>query len=343
MGLTLPQFLNEDQRKIDGATGDFSGLVTDLAFASKTIASAVGRGALAGATRDLGKRLRAQAGDLLLEAVAATSHLAATLSPAGFRPAGGGRRGKYLLAFEPLVGAGDLDLNVQTGTIFSVLRSPDPDRRARVEDFLRPGRELVGAGLVQYGSSTRFLLATGLGVNGFTLDRDLGEYVLTHPDITVPAATSDVSLRAAGNRTWEPPVRRYVRECLEGAEGPRGHDFDVAWAASLVSETCRILTRGGVLLQPHDQTTRDGSGGHLDLLCEAVPAAWLVERAGGAAITGRRAILDIVPERPNQRVPLIFGSREEVDRLYTLHRNYIEGRDDSDVELPLFSTRSLFR
>ncbi|NLI19108.1 MAG: fructose-1,6-bisphosphatase [Actinomycetales bacterium] len=340
--ITLTQFLGEDQRTIEGATGDFSGLVGDVAIASKAIAHAVGKGALLGAGTRLCERLRAEASDLLLGALAATTHLAATLSPTGFRPVGDeGHRGKYLLAFDPLIGAADLDINFQTGTIFSILRSPDPSRPAREEDFLQPGRDVVCAGLVQYGGSTRFVLATDLGVDGFTLDREFGEYVLTNPDLALPPTTDEVALHAMGSRSWEPPVARYVKEALAGAEGPRARDFRIRWAASLGAETYRILTRGGVYVHPHDSSTRNG-GGHLHLLCAAQPVAWIAVRAGGDAITGRNSILDLVPSSLDQQVPLIFGSSDEVARLHELHRAYIEGRDEDEAE-PLFSSRSLFR
>jgi fructose-1,6-bisphosphatase len=136
-------------------------------------------------------------------------------------------------------------------------------------------------------------------------------------------------------------VNRYVRECIAGADGPRGRDFRLRWSASLVADTSRILTRGGVFLHPHGASTR--TGGHLWLLTEANPVAWIVEQAGGRAITGRNDILDLEPTGLDQRVPLIFGSRDEVDRLHAYHRDYTEGRDEGDEELPLFSTRSLFR
>lgn len=338
--ITLTQFLHEGQRHVAGATGDFSGLVADVAVASKTIANAVGRGALL-AGDDLPRQLRTLASDLFLELVSATSHLAATLSrdDEGIRETG--QQGRYLLTFVPLSSSSNLDINYQTGTLFSILRAPDPGRAAREEDFLRPGREIVCAGLVQYSGSTRLVLATGLGVDGFTLDRELGEYVLTHPGMTLPTACDEVSVHAVGSRSWEPPVNRYVRECIAGADGPRARDFRLRWSASLVADTSRILTRGGVFLHPYGSSTRNG--GALSLLTEANPVAWIVERAGGRAITGRNDILDLQPSGIGQRVPLIFGSRDEVDRLYDHHRDYTEGRDGEDDELPLFSTRSLFR
>ena len=338
---TLTQFLHEGQRHVAGATGDFTGLVADVAVASKTIANAVGRGALLATGDGLAQQLRTLAADLFLELVSATSHLSATLSRDDDAIRETGTRGRYLLTFVPLSSSSNLDINYQTGTIFSILRAPDPDRPAREDDFLQPGREMECAGLVQYSGSTRLVLATRLGVDGFTLDRELGEYVLTHPDVTVPAACDEVSVHAVGSRSWEPPVNRYVRECIAGADGPRGRDFRLRWSASLVADASRILTRGGVFLHPHGANTRNGD--HLSLLTEVNPVAWIVERAGGRAITGRNDILDLQPTGIDQRVPLLFGSRDEVDRLHSHHIDYTEGRDGEDDEQPLFTTRSLFR
>ncbi|MGM0386014.1 MAG: class 1 fructose-bisphosphatase [Actinomycetota bacterium] len=340
--ITLTQFLHEGQRNVAGATGDFTGLVVDIAIASKAIANAVGKGALLATGSGLSKALRTLASDLLLEQVSVTSQLAATFSRDVEGILQSGRRGRYLLTVVPLSSSTNLDVNSQTGTIFSILRAPDPDRPAREEDFRTPGRDLECAGIVQYGGSTRLVLATGLGVDGFTLDRELGEYVVTHPHITLPTACSEVSVHAVGSRSWEPPVNRYVRECVAGVDGPRSRDFRMRWSSSLVADSYRILTRGGVFLHPHDASSRH-TGGHLRLLTEVNPVAWMVEQAGGRAITGRNDILGLQPTEIGQRVPFIFGSRDEVDRLHAYHRDHTEGRDSEDEELPLFSTRSLFR
>jgi fructose-1,6-bisphosphatase I len=343
--ITFAQFMNDEQRRIPGATGDFTGLLNDIATASKIIANQVSKGALIATGKDLNAKLESMANDVMLEAGIATGHLAAMASedmegisqiPAGQQ------RGKYLLAFDPLNGSGNLDINFQSGTIFSVMRAPEPAREPKAEDFLQPGAQLLAAGLVQYGASTRLVITTGHGVNGFTLDRDLGEYVLTHPNITIPDEASTFAINASNERFWEPPVRRYVQECMAGKEGPRGKDFGMRWVASLVAEAYRILTRGGVFLYPHDERTRE-QGGRLGLIYEANPIAFIIEQAGGAAITGRNRILDIKPAELHQRAPFIFGSKEEVDRLHRYHQEYVEGKDLSSYDMPLFSSRSLFR
>jgi len=340
--MTLSQFMNEEQRKIPEATGDFSGLLDDIVTASKIIASQVGKGALLATGEDLNQRLESMANEVMLHAAMNTGHLAAIASEdiegiSQVQP-----RGKYLLAFDPLNGSGNLDINFQTGTIFSIMRLQDAKRKPKEEDFLRPGKELLCAGLIQYGASTRMILTTGHGVNGFTLDREIGEYMLTHPGIQIPAEASTFAINASNEKYWEPPVRRYVQECMKGKDGPRGKDFGMRWVASLVAEAYRILTRGGVFLYPHDERTRD-QGGRLGLIYEANPIAFIIEQAGGAAITGRNRILDLKPAELHQRAPFIFGSQDEVDRLHRYHQEYVDGKDPGSYDMPLFSSRSLFR
>lgn len=340
--VTLSQFMNEQQRKIPGATGDLTGLITDIATASKVIANQVGKGALIATGKDLNHKLEAMANEVMLRAGEGMGHLAAMASEDMEGITQTHPRGKYLLAFDPLNGSGNLDINFQSGTIFSIMRAPDTKHKAKAEDFLQPGKDLVCAGIVQYGASTRLIITTGHGVDGFTLDREIGEYVLTHPQMTIPQEAATFAINASNEKYWEPPVRRYVQECMAGKEGPRGKDFGMRWVASLVAEAYRILTRGGVFLYPHDERTR-AQGGRLGLIYEANPIAFIIEQAGGAAITGRNRILDIKPTELHQRAPFIFGSKDEVERIHRYHQEYVEGKDLDSYDMPLFSSRSLFR
>ncbi|MFN3885117.1 MAG: class 1 fructose-bisphosphatase [Rhodocyclaceae bacterium] len=340
--ITLSQFMNEQQRKIPGATGDLTGLITDIATASKVIASQVSKGALIATGKDLNRKLEAMANEVMLRAGESMGHLAAMASEDMEGITHAHPRGKYLLAFDPLNGSGNLDINFLSGTIFSIMRAPDTKHKAKAEDFLQPGKDLVCAGIVQYGASTRLIITTGHGVDGFTLDREIGEYVLTHPQMTIPQEASTFAINASNEKYWEPPVRRYVHECMAGKDGPRGKDFGMRWVASLVAEAYRILTRGGVFLYPHDERTRE-QGGRLGLIYEASPIAFIIEQAGGAAITGRNRILDIKPTELHQRAPFIFGSKDEVERIHRYHQEYVEGKDTESYDMPLFSTRSLFR
>ncbi len=246
-------------------------------------------------------------------------------------------RGKYLLAFDPLDGSSNIDVNTSVGSIFSILRAPNPGANATVDDFLQPGSQQVCAGYAIYGPSTMIVLTVGTGVHGFTLEPQLGEFFLTHPAIQLPAAASEFAINASNSRFWEPAVTRYVDECLAGRTGPRAKDFNMRWVASLVAETHRILTRSGVFLYPWD--TKDSKPGRLRLLYEANPVAFIIEQAGGLASTRRERVLDVAPDDLHQRIAFIFGAREEVERIEQYHRDYnVVERNE-----PLYGTRGLFR
>jgi fructose-1,6-bisphosphatase len=248
-------------------------------------------------------------------------------------------RGRHLLVFDPLDGSSNLDVNVTVGTIFSVLRAPAGVAEPATADFLQPGTRQVCAGYALYGPAAMIVITLGTGVHGFTLDPEIGAYILTHPDLTIPADTQEFAINASNQRFWEPPVKRYVEECLAGRNGARGKDFNMRWIASLVAEVHRILMRGGLFMYPKD--TKDPSRpGRLRLLYEANPMAMLIEQAGGAASTGRGRILEVAPEALHQRIPLILGSKDEVLRLERYHAEYDRG--DVAFSSPLFKERSLF-
>ena len=178
----------------------------------------------------------------------------------------------------------------------------------------------VAAGYALYGPSTMMVLTTGNGVNGFTLDQDIGEFILTHPNMTIPAQTREFAINTSNMRFWEAPVKRYVEECLAGTEGERGEDFNMRWIASMVAEVHRILTRGGIFMYPIDDKMKaSGVEGKLRLMYEANPMSFVVEQAGGASSTGRERIMDLKPRDLHQRVPVILGSREEVERVVSYH------------------------
>jgi fructose-1,6-bisphosphatase len=348
---TLGKFVIEEQRRAVGATGEFSGLLLDLATALKEIAALVSRGALAGALGDAAsensqgerqKKLDVLANDLLLHGCEWGGQLAAMASEemdAPYPVPGRYPRGKYLLVFDPLDGSSNLDVNITVGTIFSILRRPEGEGEPGVEAFLQPGARQVCAGYAVYGPSTMLVLTIGRGVHGFTLDPAVGEFVLTHPELRIPEETHEFAINASNERFWEPPVRRYVEECLAGRAGPRGIDFNMRWVASMVAEVHRILVRGGVFMYPRD--TKDPAlPGRLRLLYEASPMAMIVEQAGGLASTGRARILDVVPRELHERVPVILGSRLEVERLTRYHACHDDGLDRPYTS-PLFNARSL--
>jgi fructose-1,6-bisphosphatase len=184
------------------------------------------------------------------------------------------------------------------------------------------------------------VITVGKGTHGFTLDREVGNFILTHPHIEIPADTSEFAINASNERFWEPPIQRYVTECKAGKNDVRGRDFNMRWIASMVAEVHRILMRGGVFMYPRDM--KDPSkAGRLRLMYEANPMTMVVEQAGGLGSTGRSRILDISPEEIHQRVPVILGSRNEVERIERYHRDYDSGADQRYTS-PLFQERSLF-
>lgn len=332
---TLTRYTIEAEHRHPGSTGDFSGLLNAVATAVKIISNQVGRGELAAAPGS---------DDVMIGETEWTGHLAAMVSAqmAGVHPVPvTERRGKYLLVFDPLDGSGNIDANISVGTIFSILRSPDPAGQPRAEHFFQPGAAQVCAGFALYGPCTMLILTTGEGVDGFTLDRDIGAFVLTHPRLRIPAESGEFAINASNERFWEPPVRRYIQECLAGSTGPRGRDFTMRWVASLVAETYRILTRGGVFLYPRD-SREPAQPGRLRLLQACNPVAFIVEQAGGLASTGRGRVMELLPSGVHERVPMIFGSRDEVDRIERYHREH-PGDPHPSFDDSLFNSRSLFR
>ena len=327
--VTLTQFLIEQQRA--GRTSpDLRLLIEVVARAVKAIGVNVSKGALADLLGEAGtdniqgeaqKKLDVIANEILLQANEWGGHLAAMASeeveevhqiPFDY-PKGG-----YLLLFDPLDGSSNIDVNNSDGTIISVLRFPEGVKEPNEQCFLQPGREQVAAGYALYGPSTLLILTVGNGVHGFTLDREMGSFVYTHPFMTVPVDTQEYAINASNARHWEPPVQRYVAELQQGKTGPRGKDFNMRWVASMVADVHRVLTRGGIFMYPLDEKCRD-QGGKLRLMYEANPMAMIVEQAGGSATTGRQRILDVQPERLHQRVPVILGSTHEVERVTAYH------------------------
>ncbi len=331
-GTTLTQFIIEEQRRIPGATGDFTSLLNDILTACKKIACAVNRGGLIGilgsadtenVQGETQKKLDIISNDVMVNSLEWTGHLAGMASeemddplpiPAQYP------KGKYLILFDPLDGSSNIDVNVSVGTIFSVLRAPDGCENPTIDDFLQPGTRQVCAGYAVYGPATMLVLTTGHGVNGFTLDRSIGEFILSHPDMRIPEETSEFAINMSNQRFWEAPVKRYVDECIQGKEGPRGRDFNMRWVASMVAEVHRILTRGGIFMYPMDEKLKSkGQTGKLRLMYEANPMGFIVEQAGGACSTGRERIMEIQPNGLHQRVPVILGSKNEVEQVVGYH------------------------
>jgi fructose-1,6-bisphosphatase I / sedoheptulose-1,7-bisphosphatase len=348
---TFSKFIIEAQRRKPNPDAELTGLLNDIQTACKFIASAVSRGSLesAGAWAaanggdEAAKDLDAIANDIMLRECEWGGKLSGMVSPkseAPYQIPAAYPRGRYLLAFEALEGSSDIDVNVSVGTIFSVLRHEHSEAPC-AEDYLQQGLKQVAAGYAIYGPATMLVISVGKGTHGFTLDREIGNFILTHPELQIPADTSEFAINTSNARFWEPPVHRYVTECQAGKSGGRGRDFNMRWIASMVAEVHRILMRGGVFMYPKDTKDRTRPG-RLRLLYEANPISLLVEQAGGRASTGSQRLMEVKPEKLHQRVPLILGSRNEVERIERYHAEWASGAD-RPFSSPLFNERSLFR
>jgi fructose-1,6-bisphosphatase I len=326
--VTLTQYLIEQQRNHGRVSPELRLLIEIIARACKAISHAVSKGPLTGIGDAVGtqnvqgeaqKRLDVIANEVLVEANEWGGQLAAMVSEemdAPYQIPNRYPKGEFLLLMDPLDGSSNLDVNISVGTIFSVLRCPDgvtePDEKA----FMQPGNKQLAAGFAVYGAATILVLTVGNGVVGFTLDRELGSFILTQERILIPEETQEFAINASNARNWEPPVRRYIDECLAGRTGPRGKDFNMRWVASMVADVYRILSRGGIFMYPRDAKHKDG---RLRLMYEANPMSFIVEQAGGAATNGRERILDIQPQKLHQRVGVVLGSRNEVERVARYH------------------------
>jgi fructose-1,6-bisphosphatase I len=222
--------------------------------------------------------------------------------------------GDFILYVDPLDGSSNIDANIAVGSIFSVAAVKAGDEY----DLLQPGRQHVLSGYAIYGPSTMLVLNLGSDVTGFTLNQRSDEFEVTHPKMTIAPATQEFAVNVSRMQLWRSPVRRYIKECIAGASGPRGLAFNMRWTGSMVADVHRILTRGGIFLYPLDEENQE-AGGKLRLMYEANPMARIVEAAGGAASTGRVPLLDVPPEHYHQRVSVILGSKDEVARVVSYH------------------------
>ncbi|WP_426150516.1 class 1 fructose-bisphosphatase [Pseudomonas sp. DC3000-4b1] len=332
--VTLSRYLIEQTRS-NNTPADLRFLIEVVARACKAIAHQVQKGALGGVLGSMGtenvqgevqKKLDVLSNEILLEANEWGGHLAGMASEEmdnAYQIPGKYPKGAYLLVFDPLDGSSNIDVNVSVGTIFSVLRCPDQylsqNDSLNEQAFLQPGTKQVAAGYAIYGPQTMLVLTLGNGVIGFTLDRELGSFVLTHENIQVPQSTAEFAINMSNQRHWEAPVKRYVDELLAGKEGPLGKNYNMRWIASMVADVHRILTRGGIFMYPRD-AREPSKPGKLRLMYEANPMSFLIEQAGGASTDGQQRILDIQPEGLHQRVAVFLGSKEEVERVTGYHR-----------------------
>lgn len=328
--ISLTRYLIEQQR-IDGHIPSQLRLLLEVvARACKSISQAVNKGALGSGMGsaesenvqgEIQKKLDIIANEVLIEANEWGGHLAGMASeemegiyvvPNRYP------QGEYLLLFDPLDGSSNIDINVSIGTIFSVLKMPEGDRAVDEGDFLQAGHKQVAAGYCIYGPQTTLVLTVGDGVAMFTLDREQGSFVLIEENVQIPEDTKEFAINMSNMRHWDAPVKRYVDELLAGKDGPRGKDFNMRWIAAMVADVHRILCRGGIFLYPWDKREPEKAG-KLRLMYEANPMSWLIEQAGGAATNGKQRILDLQPTKLHERVSVILGSKNEVERVTSYH------------------------
>lgn len=340
--MTFTQFITQAQHHASELDHDLALMLGDIITACISIADAINKGALAGTMGNLTseniqgevqKALDLITNDIFLEANQWRGYMAGMASeemddpyviPEKYRKNKNTKHGKYLMLFDPLDGSSNVNVNITVGTIFSILRCPEGVTDPTLEDFLQAGTEQVCAGYALYGTSAMLVLTTGNGVNGFTLDNGTGEFFLTHPNMQIPEDTKEFAINMSNYRFWEEPVQCYIDECLQGEEGRRKKDFNMRWVASMVAEVHRILIRGGIYMYPQDSRDKHSKikkqGGRLRLMYELNPMSFIVEQAGGVASTGRQRIMDIKPSGLHQRVPVILGSKNEVDLVVAYHK-----------------------
>ena len=325
----LTRYLVEQQRLNGRISPELRLMLEVVARACKRISQAVNKGPLgevmgsadsANVQGEIQKKLDIIANEVLIEANEWGGHLAAMASeemegihvvPNRYP------QGEYLLLFDPLDGSSNIDVNVSIGTIFSVLVKPE-GAGVSEQDFLQPGIKQAAAGYCVYGPQTTLVLTVGDGVSVFTLDREQGSFVLTDENLQIPQDTKEFAINMSNQRYWAEPVNRYIEECLQGRDGPRGKDFNMRWVGSMVADVHRILTRGGIFMYPWDKR-EPGKPGKLRLMYEANPMSWLVEQAGGVSTDGTQRIMEINPTTLHQRVSVIMGSKNEVDRVTAYH------------------------
>ena len=319
----LKDFLAQQQNH--NLTKNLAQVILTIASTCQDIDAALQKGALAGilgsaenenVQGETQKKLDVISNDMLIDAlqqhpavVALASEELEDMTPAQ-------ANGEYLVLFDPLDGSSNIDINMCVGTIFSILKNTGD---LKTENFFQKGRDQVAAGYVLYGPSTMLVLTTGQGVQMFTFDPESKQFVLTNDQVQIPAETQEFAINSSNQRHWEAPVQRYIGELQAGKTGERGKDFNMRWVACMVGDVHRILTRGGIFLYPYDLKDPKKAG-RLRLMYEANPMSFLVEQAGGASSTGRMDILDVEPNDLHQRIPVILGSKAEVERVASYHQ-----------------------
>lgn len=319
---TLSQYLKQQTGNL---TPELANVIEAIIDSCKTIDQALQKGAIAGilgsaehenVQGETQKKLDVISNQLLLDALQSHPNVGGLASEELDTFTSAQENGQFLVLFDPLDGSSNIDINMCVGTIFSIL--PAKNAVTQAEDFMQAGTAQVAAGYVMYGPSTMLALSVGSGTVLFTYDIDSQEFILTKTDVSISPATQEYAINASNQRHWEAPVQRYINELLEGKTGVRGKDFNTRWVACMVGDVHRILCRSGIFMYPYDLKDPKKAG-RLRLMYEANPMSMLIEQAGGAATTGRVRILDIQPTELHQRVPVILGSKDEVELVTSYH------------------------
>jgi fructose-1,6-bisphosphatase I len=327
MNTNFKQYLVGAKPKGAAIPAGLQDLLLAVVNTCSTLSHEVAQGALIGLLGSAGsgnvqgevqQKLDIIANDQLMAGVKGCQSLAGLASEEMELPVAVQGTGDYLLLFDPLDGSSNIDVNVSIGTIFSILKKQDPSTPLQTSDFLLSGRHQVAAGYVVYGPQTTMALTLGDGVVMFTLNKETGEFLLIRDAVTISPSTKEFAINMSNMRHWAEPVRHYVEECLAGTTGARDKDFNMRWIASMVVDVHRVLSRGGVFIYPWDK--RDPKkAGKLRLMYEANPMSFLVEQAGGVSINGTQTIMDLEPTDLHERVSVMLGSEEEIDRLKRYH------------------------
>ncbi len=322
---TLAQYLNTN-----ATTPALNDVITTVTDVGKTISQLLRKGALADILGEAGnqnvqgedqKKLDVLANDLLLDALAQNSHCAGVASEELDDATPANVDGSLLVLFDPLDGSSNIDINMAVGTIFSILPYQRQGQVSENSDFLQAGNQQLAAGYLLYGTSTVLALTITDNVVMFSLDPDTNDYVLIEENVTIDADTSEYAINASNYRYWRAPMQQYIDELIAGETGVRGRDFNTRWVAAMVGDVHRILCRGGLFTYPFD-TKYANKAGKLRLMYEANPMSLLIERASGGATDAVNRILDIEPLDIHQRVPVVLGSKNEVDYIKELHLNH---------------------
>jgi fructose-1,6-bisphosphatase I len=311
----------------ESTPADLITLISCITTACKEIAFSLQQGAMAGVLGSASqeniqgetqKKLDVLSNDILKNYLLNSGTVRALASEEEDTIVDGDSSAHYLVAFDPLDGSSNIDINSMVGTIFSIFESP-ASSNVQEQDFLQPGRNQVAAGYVLYGPSVMLVITTGDGVKMFTLDQRIGEFVLTVDRVTIDADTQEFAINMSNQRFWAPPMQNYIADLLVGSQGPRQKNFNMRWVAAMVADVHRILCRGGIFTYPWDSREADKPG-KLRLMYEANPMALLIEQAGGKAYTDKEPILDVQPEKIHQRVPVILGASNEVAACLDYHK-----------------------